>query len=468
MKNVNLTLKLAAAFAALHLVVMVVILILFMKVAGHDLIDDLGRLRAYEGSSLAEALEALLQEHGLESAPVRSLMAQASEFHGLRLELSRDTPPDVESRSLHRPWNPHYHDSEILIRGRRCRVYGAPPNVMWIPLFDAGKVSDATKPVAYLVMRGRSHAVAIHEAFRHGLLGLALVSLLGTVGLTIYVTAPLRRMARSMDRVAAGDLDHRLDGRGRDDVAAMGRSFNRMTERIQDMLRRQKELTAAVSHELRSPLARMKMGVELCRDAVDPAPRLEALDQEIDHLDRLVGELLALSRGELAGSAETPEPVVLRPAIENAWRRCAEPSAPPGFRLELDVTPQLRVAMDASSLDKILDNLLGNCLAHAEPGPVRVQAERVASGRLAIRVSDSGPGVDGELLERLFEPFFRADPSRSQDGGHVGLGLMVVERLVAAHGGRVQARHAEPGPGLCLELDLPAAEPGPAAEDLVP
>lgn len=463
-KNLSLTLKLAAVFVVLHLIVLAGTLVLFMRVAGHDLIDDLGRLRAHEGNALALALEDLLQEEtesGFESPAIQHFLRQASRAHDLRIELTRDEPPPVSTRPETRPWSPHYHDSEILVGGRRCRVYGAPPTVMWIPVFLDRDFNQA--PDGHLILRGPSHGLMIHRAFRDGLLWLALISMLGIVGLAIYVTAPLRRMARSMDRVAAGDLDHRLDGRGSDDVALMGRSFNHMTERIQDMLQRQKELTAAVSHELRSPLARMKMGLELCRDADDPGPRLDAVDREIDHVDQLVGELLAVSRGELGTATAPPEPLPLAQAVRAAWDRSQDPGTSPELVLDLDIPGDLWIAVDPSSAEKIFGNLLRNCLSYADPGPIRVTArpaqkldgDSSSPGRIDIHLRDSGPGVAPEHLDRLFEPFFRADAARSHDDGHVGLGLMVVERLVAAHGGRIRAVDEAPGLGLCF--DLPAA-----------
>ena len=144
--------------------------------------------------------------------------------------------------------------------------------------------------------------VEAHNRFVVTVLWLSLGAMVVLAAFSVYVTAPLRRMSRSMDRVAAGDLEHRVAVRGRDEGAAMGRSFNAMAERVRGMVVGQKELMADVSHELRSPLARMKVSLALMREGKGGADRIADLEADVDAIDNLVEELLLSSRIELGTS----------------------------------------------------------------------------------------------------------------------------------------------------------------------
>ena len=299
---------------------------------------------------------------------------------------------------------------------------------------------------------------AAHHDFVVTVLLVSLVAMALMVAFAVYVTMPLRRMSRSMDRVAAGELDHRVAVRGHDEAAAMGHSFNAMAERVRGMIVGQKELMAGVSHELRSPLTRMKVDLELMREGKGDADRIASLDADVDALDGLVEELLLASRIDLGSVPLALELMDLTDLCGEAWTRVAENAATQGTTLQLRFADDARqVLADRSLAVRLLGNLFENSVRYAGPGTITVTSGRRAD-RLQVTVADEGPGVEEADLERLFEPFFRADRSRSRKTGAGGLGLMIVRRAVEAHGGSVRARLADPH-GLMVIFDLAPEEP---------
>ncbi len=308
-----------------------------------------------------------------------------------------------------------------------------------------------------IVMHSGDHAhisAADHHAFVFAVLWFGLGAMLVMIAFSVYVTAPLRRMSRSMDRIAAGDLEHRVKVRGRDEGAAMGRSFNAMAERVRGMIVGQKELMAGVSHELRSPLTRMKLALELLREGKGGSERIASLEADVDALNALVEELLLASRIDLGSVPVELEALELEELSRNAWTRVAEQAGRQATTLRVHCADDARQVMaDRSLAVRLLGNLFENSVRYAGMGKITVSSERRAD-RIQVTVADEGPGVDRADLDRLFEPFFRADRSRSRKTGAGGLGLMIVRRAVEAHGGSVRARLGEPQ-GLAVTFDLP-------------
>lgn len=300
------------------------------------------------------------------------------------------------------------------------------------------------------------HRAEAHDTFVIVVLQIGAVATAFFIGFAVYITAPLRRMSRSMDRIAAGDIDHRIRVRGRDEVAVMGHSFNAMAERIRGMITGQKELMAGVSHEIRSPLARMKLSLELLRRETAAGGRIVDLEREVDEIDSLVEELLLASRIDLGSVPLEVETLDLDEVVERAWSRVDQEAGTRGITFALRVAEGARqVAADRALVVRLLGNLFENSVRYAGEGEITVSSI-LREGRVEIKVADRGPGVDEADLDRLFEPFFRADPSRSRKTGAGGLGLMIVRRAVEAHGGGIKARRRDPR-GLEFVFDLPAA-----------
>ena len=258
------------------------------------------------------------------------------------------------------------------------------------------------------------------------------------------LTRRLEALKQGVEQFGAGQLHHRVAVTGQDEVAAVAASFNVAAARVEALVRSHQSLLANASHELRSPLARMKMAVAMLDDAA-PAQR-DRLKREIDtnvaELDALVEEVLLASRLDAAPQLERDEPVeLLGLAAEEATRVSAS----------VDGVP-LTVTGDERLLRRALRNLLENARRYGGGEiAVNVQAQ---DGRALVRVCDRGPGVPEAMRERIFEPFFRM-PGHAEQVGGVGLGLSLVQQIAQRHGGSVRCE-ARDGGGSCFVISLSA------------
>jgi signal transduction histidine kinase len=259
------------------------------------------------------------------------------------------------------------------------------------------------------------------------------------------LTRRLGDLKQGVERFGAGQLSHRVEVSGQDEVAAVAASFNQAAARIEALVRSHQSLLANASHELRSPLARMKMALSLI-DEVPPAQRA-ALQQEIHtnitELDALVEEVLLASRLDAATDGPSTDPVdLLALAAEEAARVQADVEGVPA-----------QVLGEERLLRRALRNLLENARRY---GGEEVQVQVVRAGQhVEARVCDRGPGVPEALRERIFEAFYRL-PGHAEQAGGVGLGLSLVRQIAQRHGGSVRCE-ARTGGGSCFVLTLPAA-----------
>ncbi len=271
------------------------------------------------------------------------------------------------------------------------------------------------------------------------LLALAVAAGAGAA-LAFGLTRPIRALTETARRYAAGERDLRAELRGRDEIAELAAAFNDLADRLAEERAREERQLAATAHELRTPLAVLKAELEALADGVLPADpeNLRALVAEVDRITRLVEELELLTVAEAGGLPLHPEPVDLRALAEEVFSRVL----PEGVELAGGGSAYA----DPDRVRQILWNLATN-VAKYGGGAARVVVE---PGR--VRVCDRGPGLPPEALERVFEPFYRADPARERGGS--GLGLAVVRALAEAMGGSARAYPAKDG-GLCLEVRLP-------------
>lgn len=290
-------------------------------------------------------------------------------------------------------------------------------------------------------------------AFQHGV-GVAVVLLVLFIAVAIgaypvvrALTRRLQALKRGMEAFGAGDLGRRVEVIGRDEVATVAASFNDAAARIEALVRSHQSLLANASHELRSPLARMKMAVSMIGDA-GPDQR-ERLKQEIHtnvaELDALVEEVLLASRLDALKDLEHRERIdVLGLAAEEAARVDATVDA-------VEDSEPLMLVGDERLIRRALRNLLENARRYAGD-EVSVQVSHIAN-RIELRVCDRGPGVPAELRERIFEPFYRL-PGHAEKSGGVGLGLSLVKQILQRHGGAVRCEAREGG-GSCFVTSFP-------------
>jgi two-component system, OmpR family, sensor kinase len=280
---------------------------------------------------------------------------------------------------------------------------------------------------------------------------------------------PLDAIGTTAAAIAGGDLSRRVErAEPRTEVGRLGLSLNAMLGQIESAFdaqaaseRRLRRFVADASHELRTPIAAVRAYAELFERGADRRPAdlarsMAGIHRESERMSVLVDDLLLLARLDEGRPLER-EPVELDRIVSEAVETAL--TVEPGRPIELESEPA-PVLGDRERLRQIVDNLLGNVRAHTPEGaPVHV---RVGSenGSAVLEVEDTGPGLDPEATEKVFERFYRADDSRSRASGGVGLGLSIVAAVAEAHGGSVSAR-SEPGKGATFQVTLPLAEPSP-------
>ncbi len=272
-----------------------------------------------------------------------------------------------------------------------------------------------------------------------------------------YVSKPIRGLRQAFDAAAAGDLERRvgtqLDGRN-DELADLGRDFDRMAGRLQASMQGQRRLLHDVSHELRSPLARVQAAVGLLReDSSMLASMTDRIEQETVRMDQLVGALLTLSRLESGELALAFEDVDLRELVAEIVEDVQFEARVSGCAVTQVNEISAIVRGVPQLLHSAIENVVRNALKHAGGGPIRIETAKDDPGmQFRVRVLDQGPGLPPHEIERLFTPFFRGRGAADTTG--YGLGLAIARRSVEAHGGSVRATNRPEG-GLCVDISLP-------------
>jgi two-component system sensor histidine kinase CpxA len=246
----------------------------------------------------------------------------------------------------------------------------------------------------------------------------------------------------AVDRFGKGDLKARAGSQRRDELGQLAQTFDRMADRIEILLSAERRLLLDVSHELRSPLARLNVAVELARSGSDPESALNRIQKEADRLNTLVGELLQVTRAEGDPAAMRGEPVrldeLLREVVEDASieansRHC---------RVELQNAPPVTIHADRELVRRAVENVIRNAIRYA---PERTAVEVSLKDGPCVVVRDYGPGVPPDSLPRLFDAFYRVEDDRGRASGGVGLGLAIARRAVEIHKGTIRAENAIPG-----------------------
>jgi two-component system OmpR family sensor kinase len=293
-------------------------------------------------------------------------------------------------------------------------------------------------------------------------------SLLLSALLAANLARPVRQLRDGLRKLALGDLGVRLTavmGRRRDEIADLAQDFDAMAERMQHLIASRDRLLHDVSHELRSPLARLSLAVDLARrNGEPPEDALDRIEVEGARLNEIVGDLLSLSRAESEAANEEIY-IDLGGMLQVICADASFEALPRGVAVALDLTPEFDDPDRAPLLKgapqllrRGIENVIRNALRFTPAnGSVQVKAGTLAD-RLEIEVSDQGPGVPSAMLETMFEPFVKG-PAETRG---VGLGLSIARRALAAYGGHLQAFNRDGG-GLLVRISLPAASPGAPA-----
>ena len=300
--------------------------------------------------------------------------------------------------------------------------------------------------------------------------------LVATIGLVTFLVTrlaigPVRVAAETAEKLAAGELDRRIPEKGEDVIATLARSFNRMADSLQRQItqlatlsRVQQRFVSDVSHELRTPLTTIRLAGDVLyeqRDQFSPpvARTAELLRAQVDRFEIMLADLLEMSRYDAGAVELDTEPTNLVRLVEESLEAIRPLADARGSELRL-VAPggYFEAEVESRRIRRILQNLLGNAVDHGEGHPivVYVDSDREA---VAIAVRDYGVGMDAAQLERVFDRFWRADPSRQRSTGGTGLGLAIATEDAQLHGGTIDV-WSVPGEGTCFRLTLPREHGG--------
>jgi len=287
------------------------------------------------------------------------------------------------------------------------------------------------------------------------LLAILLLALL----LSRMLIQPIRLLQQSAAQLGGGQLHHRTPevvSRRGDELGELARDFDQMATQLESLLASHKQLLRDLSHELRSPLSRLVVALELARNTAGEAAQdeLDRIALEGERLNQLIGEVLTLARfdeGAIQPALQTLDLSALLQAMVEDARFEAEAA---GRSVALQLQSDVMLMGDRTWLGRALDNVLRNAVRHTDPATTIEVDLQVDAAWLEIHIRDHGAGVPEASLNELFKPFVRLDQSRSRDSGGHGVGLAIAHRVVEMHGGHISARNAEGG-GLLVTLKLP-------------
>jgi two-component system sensor histidine kinase CpxA len=331
----------------------------------------------------------------------------------------------------------------------------------------------------YVFLLSRPH-VPRHPSWSHDLLHFSFPQLPVAIvvgGLTTFVlvllfTRPVVRLRKAARALATGKLNARVDWPAapsrlfkEDEISGLIHDFNHMAERLESMVGAQKLLLRDVSHELRSPLARLSVALELAREDAEPAAaaHLERIEREAERLNQLIGQLLTLSSMEALEKLEHFEPLSLNRLIERIIPDAEYEARQRQCSVVFQAEEECAIQGNQQLLYRAVENVVRNAIRYTQSGSeVEIKLRRT-TGRGArqaeIEVSDRGPGIPENQLSAIFRPFYRVDAARSPETGGFGVGLAIAERAVKLHHGELCAMNREGG-GTTFRMSFPAIESG--------
>ena len=379
----------------------------------------------------------------VEMQSLRGVVLYAVDADG-RDVLGRDVPPPVLDAIAH-----PVQDSEGLHAGRmRLRQL---------------KIGDAVKYTAVAMFKGPPLVRMLYRRpntfWMHVLIAMV-ISAVFSMLLAAYITAPLARIRASAHRVARGDLSARVGelpfGRSAE-ILALASEFDQMAARLKDLVEGQQRLIRDVSHEMRSPLSRLRVALELARaqSSGDAEQQLLRIERESERLEEMISQAIQLSRMETTTPSQAQDlaldellaDVAADAAFEAQTRKCT---------LHIAQSAPLRVHGEADLIASAIENVVRNAVHYTACGTtIDLRLDRVET-QARLRVRDRGPGVPAGDCVRIFEPYFRTDSARQRSSGGSGLGLAIAKRAIERQGGRIHATNADGG-GLEVEILLPLA-----------
>jgi two-component system sensor histidine kinase CpxA len=395
--------------------------------------------------------------HPAENEPLRDLILRLAEAHQSKIWLAApDGTPLLKSFSEAVP------DDAIRAIARRATDFG---DFRMYSDFKKGRLFYIVIPteihpgeVGSLHLLSERHEKADHHEglFALGLVGICIVIALLLVPVSRLITNPLNRLKESALRIAEGNLSHRAVVKSRDEIGELGRAFNLMADKLERMIRGGRELTANISHELRSPLARIRIAEELLRKESDPGNyeawerHLDDIREDIGELDRLIDHILALSKLDVHETTLRRERLDPSAMVKALLEKFQPTISHRNLRVTQDLKSDRPLLGDRDALHTAFSNILENAVKFTpKNGDLTVRLDS-DNGSLKISVTNSFEPLSEEDLARVFDPFYRVDRS---DAAGSGLGLAITKKIIEQHGGSIEASNSPEG--LRIQICLP-------------
>jgi len=284
---------------------------------------------------------------------------------------------------------------------------------------------------------------------------LLLTALLVCYALARYLSSPIQKIRRATQKLAEGELNTRVGdkvGMRRDELAKLAKDFDVMAERIESLITSQQRLSRDVSHELRSPLARMNVALEIAKQKSngDTLPFLDRIETESNRLNEMISRLLTLARLETGSPGFERSEIDLKPLVEQVVSDADFEANAVGKSVTITHADNCRIMGNEELVGSAVENVLRNAVRYTRDGTAVEVSLKSSNGSAIVSVQDHGGGVPDDELQNLFRPFYRVGEARDRNSGGTGLGLAIAEQAIKVHKGRIQARNL--GDGLSVEI----------------
>lgn len=271
---------------------------------------------------------------------------------------------------------------------------------------------------------------------------------------SVGVVSPIRKIAASIAAFGQGNLSIRVHTKRQDEIGQLGRSFNQMAERLERLIVSERRLLGDISHELRSPLARLKFAIKLARTSGDTNAALNRIELDVDRIASLVADIIEITFIESGPAVQATENVPAGEIIDEVIRDCHVEAEIRGCRIQVNGRLAGNLQGNRELLRRAVENVLRNGI-HYAPKHSTVELLLAEDSRdVTIAIRDYGPGVPEDALTKIFDPFFRVEEARDAMGGGSGLGLSIAKRAVQAHQGTIVAKNASPGLNVRIKIPV--------------
>jgi signal transduction histidine kinase len=461
MKISKLYIKIFLSFLLVLAVTLVLIFAIFMISAGRDFHSRMGRYFKAHVLITKELVEDKITSNPnlpiSRNEALRNVIGRLGEAYNSKVWLTgadgkplvQSFPGDIPKILSESHWKP-------VEKSRHFELYRRlKGGWQWYAVIPTRIGEDRVGRLHFFFEKGpREHP----EGFGPGLIIIGIVVALLVLPLTRYITKRVKGLSESASRIAEGDLSHRATVRGKDEIGELGRAFNRMADKLETMIQSGKELTANLSHELRSPLARIRVAEELLREKLNGMDEenwkrhLDGIREDIEELDRLIEQILNLSKMDLHDAPLNPESIDPLALMDELLERFQPTASLKGLRITKELSFDTPFLADREALRTALSNILDNAVKFTpENGTIRVEMGS-KDGFLEISVTNAFDRLSDDDLERIFDPFHR---TRETPKTGSGLGLAITKKIIERHGGTIKALNTEEG--LQFRITLPAS-----------